>query len=114
MLELASTETGLLLELSFSRSQHIFARLDQALGQRNFVFISAAAIFFNQNRVLSIDHGHNHHCAITVAAPHQPFVSALYSIGEAQLHFFNPKQSATGNNFTGKYGGFLAHSGSSI
>ena len=112
--QLAGAITGLLLQFTLGGGQHIFARLNQAFGQRHFVLIGTAAVLFNQNRVFGIDHGHNHDRAIAVATPHQPLVCALDTIGKAQLHFFDAKQSATGNNFTGKYGGFLAHSGSSI
>ncbi|MNZ72825.1 hypothetical protein D3C78_912140 [compost metagenome] len=104
-----STIARLFLELAVGCCQHIFTRLDQAFGQGQLVFIGTTAVLFNQHRMLGIEHGHDHHRAITVTTPHKPFVGALVTIGKAQLHSFDPKQAAAGDNLAGEYGRFLAH-----
>ncbi|MNC46344.1 hypothetical protein D3C75_953590 [compost metagenome] len=109
MLELTRSKAGLLLELAVRRRQHILAWLDQALGQRQLVFVGTTAILLHQHRVLGIEHRHDHHRAITVAAPDQAFVGALGAVGKAQLHGFDTEQAAAGDDLAREDGGFLAH-----
>ncbi|MNP42982.1 hypothetical protein D3C76_1367770 [compost metagenome] len=109
MLQLACAKTGFFLELPVGCRQHVFARLDQALGQRQLVFIGAAAVFLHQHGVLGVEHGHDHHRAVAVTPAHQTLVGTLSAIAEAQLHGFDAEQTAAGDDFAAEDGGFLAH-----
>lgn len=103
--------TGFFLQLAVGGRQHVLAWLDQALGQRQLVFVGAAAVFLHQHRVLAVEHRHDHHRAVAVAAPHQPFIGALGTVGEAQFYGFDTEQAAAGDDLAGKDSGFLAHEG---
>ncbi|RMV68368.1 Haloacid dehalogenase, partial [Pseudomonas caricapapayae] len=108
-LQLPGTETGFLLEFTIGSRQHVFARLDQALGQGQLVGIGTTAVFFDQHRVVGIEHGHDHHRTGAGPPAGQTLVGPLDAIGKAQLQLFNAEQTTAGDDCTGKYGRFLTH-----
>ncbi|MNP56560.1 hypothetical protein D3C76_1512950 [compost metagenome] len=109
MFQLARTETGLFLELPVGRRQYVFAWLDQALGQGQFVGVGATAILFHQHRVIGIEHRHDHHRAVARPLARQTFIGALHTVGKPQFQFFHAKQAAGSDDPAIEYGGFLAH-----
>ena len=112
--QLVGAEARLLLELAVGRHQHVLTRFDQALGQRQLIVVSTAAVFLHQHRMLGIEHRHHHHRTIARALADQTFVGALRAVGEAQLHFLDTKQTTAGDYFTGEYRGLLTHGADSL
>ncbi|MNP43106.1 hypothetical protein D3C76_1369060 [compost metagenome] len=111
MLQLARTESGLFLELAVGGGEHLFARLDQSLGQGQLVVVGAGAVLLHQQHMLGIGHGHHHHRAVTGALAHQTLVSALNAIGESQLQLLDTEQAAAGDYLASEHRGLLTHNG---
>ncbi|MNP04310.1 GMP/IMP nucleotidase YrfG [compost metagenome] len=109
MLKLSRAKTGFFLELALGCRQNVLTRLDQAFGQREFVFIGTAAVFLDQDGMVRIEHRHDHHGAITCTLADQPLIGALHAIGKTQLQLLDAEQTAGGDNLAGEDGGFLAH-----
>lgn len=114
MLQLPGTVARFLLEFAVGRREDVLARLDQALGQRQLVFVDPGAIFLHQHRVLGIEHGHHHHRTVALALADQTLVGALDAIAEAQLQLLDSEQSALRDDLAGEYGGFLTHVDNSL
>lgn len=108
-LQTPGAEAGLLLQLAVGRFQHILARLDQPLGQRQLVAVGTAAVLLDQQRILGVGQRHDHHRSVAAALADQALVGAFHTVGEAQLQFLDAEQAAAGDDFTGEHGGFLAH-----
>ncbi|MDR6234736.1 hypothetical protein QE440_002477 [Pseudomonas psychrotolerans] len=104
-----SAEAGFFLEFAIGGVEDLFARLHQALGQRQLVVFHAAAVFFDEQGAGGVLQSHHHHRAMAGALVGQALVGALLAVGEAQLHLLDGEQTALGHDLPGEDSGFLAH-----
>ena len=90
-LDVVRAITAFFHQFAIGGGHRVLARVDQSLGQGQHILLRASGIFADQQHVVGVGHGDDHHRAVTAAL--EALEAAGGAIGEGQFQRFDGEQA---------------------